>query len=98
MEIFKTRYCDSQTKIICQSYDPRKLVVQLTPMGPKIVGTSSPRVRVSHFSFVIKKPLSLIVTQFRRHITITSLLIDKLPSLELVYSILQQFEYLLLIN
>jgi len=30
MEIFEMRYYDSQTKIVCQSYDPGKLEVQIT--------------------------------------------------------------------
>ena len=45
MFIFETRYYDTQTKIICQNYNPGKLVVQLIPTRPQSFGASSPRVR-----------------------------------------------------
>jgi len=33
-EIFLTRYCVRQTKIVCQSYDLGKLMYQFTQTGP----------------------------------------------------------------
>lgn len=84
MEIFETRYYDSETEIICQIFDLGKLTVQLTPTGPKIVGTSSPRVRISHFFFMIKRIFKPHGNTILRHVSITSLLRYILASVELV--------------
>ena len=67
--ILETRYCDSQTQIICQSYDPKKLMFQLTPMGPTRFWCFISQGQVFgclQFSIsleIINIPLSHIVTQ-----------------------------------
>ena len=88
--IFLTRYCVHQTKIICQIYVPRKLMYQFIQIGPivlvfHLLGLGFWMFRVFPCFSIIKRPASLIVTQFRRHVATTSLLRDKLPSPELVY-------------
>jgi hypothetical protein len=54
-DTFPTSYCAPQTKIVCQSYAPRKLIHQTTQNEVyKIVGFSSSGVRVLDFIYVKK--------------------------------------------
>ena len=64
------RYYDCQTEIVCQSYDPRKLMYQFTKTRPivlvlHLLGLGFWMFTVFHCFSMINMPLSLIVTQFR---------------------------------
>ena len=66
-QIFLTMYHARQMKVVCQSYDPEKLMYQVTQWGPHF-GVSPPRVRFLdvqgfHCFSILYRPLSLIVTQ-----------------------------------
>ena len=67
---FLTRYWAYQMKIICQSYVPRKLKYQFTQTRHTVLVLhllvlGFLMVRVFHCFSIIKRPSSLIVTQFR---------------------------------
>ena len=69
-EIFLTSYCTRQTEIVCQSYDPGKLMYQFTPNGAHslafhLLGLGFGMLRVFHCFSTINRPSSLIVIQFR---------------------------------
>jgi hypothetical protein len=76
---FPTSYRAPQTKIVCQSYAPKKLINQATQNRVhKIVGFSTSGVSIFYFIYV-KKSLILIIIFFQMSVAITSLLRDKLP-------------------
>jgi len=65
--IFEMSYYDSQTKIICQSYAPSKLMYHFTQMGPivlvlHVLGLGFWMSRVFHCFSIINVSSSLIVT------------------------------------
>lgn len=68
--IFLTSYCASQTRIVCQSYNPGKLMYQFTRNGAHslafhLIVLDFWIFRVFHYFSTINRPSSLIVTQFR---------------------------------
>ena len=87
-QIFLTRYFARQTEIVCESYDPRKLMYQFTQTGPivwrfiswgQVFGCLC-------FPFFLnnKQVFEPHCNTVQRHVAATTLLRYKLPSLELV--------------
>ena len=69
-QIFLTRYCTRQMEIVCQNYDPGKLMHQFTQNGAHslalhLLGLGFWMFRVFHCFSTRYRPLSLIITQFR---------------------------------
>ena len=75
-QVFLMSYHRHQTKIVCQSYDPGKLMYQFTQneahnVAFHLLGLGFGMGRVLHCFSTINRPLSLIVTQFKivqRHV------------------------------
>ena len=69
-QILLTRYGSRQIELVCQSYVPKKLKHQFTQTGPivlalHLIGLGFWTFRVLHYFFIINRPSSLIVTQFK---------------------------------
>jgi hypothetical protein len=92
-DTFPTIYHAPQTKIVCQSYTPGKLIHQTTQNGVhKTVGFSSSAVSVLDFFFMLKRPLEphcnnhLLVNVSSRHISSQRYAATILASLSLCIS------------